>query len=86
MTYKKELQLIKGAIKEVYTYYVTEVYSNDFNCRMYNVGVVVGKRKKEIENFSPDINEAIRLCDYLYNENVSLKNLFSIAEEFIVTL
>ncbi len=86
MTYKKELQLIKGAIKEVYTYYVTEVYSNDFNCRMYNVGVVVGKRKKEIENFSPDIDEAIRLCDYLYNENVSLKNLFSIAEEFIVTL
>ena len=86
MTYKKELQLIKGATKEGYTYYVTEVYSNDFNCRMYNVGVAVGKRKKEIENFSPDINEAIRLCDYLYNENVSLKNLFSIAEEFIVTL
>ena len=53
---------------------------------MYNVGLRVGERKNEIENFSPDINEAIRLCDYLYNENVSMKNLFSIAEEFIVTL
>lgn len=86
MTYKKELTIRKGAVKDVCTYYVTENYSEEFCCRMYNVGVKVGERKKEIENFSPDINETIRLCDYLYNENVSMKNLFSIAEEFIVTL
>ena len=86
MTYKRELRIINEAGEEIYTYYVNSHYSEEFDCEMYNVGIRSKVSQKEIEDFSPDINEAKELCDYLYNENVSANNLFSVAEEFIVTL
>lgn len=86
MTYERELRIINESGEENYTYYVVAHYSEEFSCEMYNVGIRSKGAGKEIEDFSPDINEARELCDYLYSENVSANNLFSAAEEFIVTL
>ena len=86
MTYERKLKISKNGGEEEYTYYVVKKYSVEFGCDMYNVGVRTKSERKEIEDFSPDEKEAVRLCDYLYNENVSVNNLFSQSEEFIVAL
>ncbi len=86
MHYERTLKITKEGVEIKYTYYVVKKYSNDFKCDMYNVGIVCENERKEISDFSPDENEAIRLCDYLYKENVSVNNLFSQSEEFIVRL
>lgn len=85
MKYEKILT-IKKDYEEVYRYYVIKNTENEFGCDMYNVGVAKGDDKREIENFSPSLTEAKELCDYLYNENISINNLFSAAEEFITCL
>lgn len=85
MKYERKL-VVKNEEGEVeYTYYIVKRYSAQFGRDMYNVGIRCGEEKKEIEDFSPQRNDAVRLCDYLYRENVSLNNLFLLSEEFIVT-
>lgn len=86
MLYERKLKITKSGDTEGYTYYAVKRYSEEFGCYMYNVGIKSRGSKKEIEDFSPEESEAIRLCDYLYEENVSVNNLFSAAEEFIVAL
>lgn len=86
MKYQRKLTVIKEDVREEICYYVTEKESDVFGCVMYNVGLIIGDRKLEIDDFSPDLKEAERLCDYLYERNVTLKNLFEVSEEFIVTM
>ncbi len=86
MKYQKKLIVIKDGKHEEICYYVKEKESELFNCVMYNVGIKLGDRRREIDDFSPDLKEAERLCDYLYERNVTLKNLFDVSEEFIVTM
>lgn len=86
MKYEKHLKVTRDGKEEMYTYYAVKTFSEEFECDMYNVGIETKCEKKEIDNFSPDKKEAVRLCDYLYKENVSPENLFLIAEEFIVAL
>lgn len=86
MEYEKDLKVVKDGVEVVYTYYVRKKYSGEFECDMYNVGIKTNMAKKEIDDFSNKLDEAVRLCEYLYKENVSMDNLFLVAEEFIVTL
>ena len=86
MEYERRLIVKKEEGEVEYSYYVIKKYSREFECDMYNVGIETGGEKKEIEDFSPERSEAVRLCEYLYRENVSPGNLFSLSEEFIVTL
>lgn len=86
MLYKRQLKITRDKGEEEYIYYVAKHYSEDFDCDMYNVGIRCNGKVKEINDFSPDEDEAVRLCDYLYQENVSINNLFSRSEEFIVLL
>ncbi len=86
MLYERKLKIIRDGDEAEYTYYVIKRRSKEFGCYMYNVGIKSRGAEKEIKDFSPEEREAIRLCDYLYGENVSVNNLFSAAEEFIVTL
>lgn len=85
MKYERKLTVIKDGVKEEICYYVKEKESDLFECVMYNVGIISGDSRREIDDFSPDLEEAERLCDYLYERNVTLKNLFDVSEEFIVT-
>lgn len=82
--HEKSMKIVKGGDEKEYTYYVKKQYSEEFGCDMYAVGVKTKDEKSEIKDFSPDEKEAVRLCDYLYDENVSVNNLFLQAEEFIV--
>ncbi|MBQ7875999.1 MAG: hypothetical protein IJ316_01790 [Clostridia bacterium] len=86
MKYERKLTVIKDGVREEICYYVKEKESDIFGCVMYNVGVRTVDRRREIDDFSPDLKEAERLCDYLYERNVTLKNLFDVSEEFIVTM
>lgn len=86
MEYERKLETVKAGEREEYLYYVKKKPNSFFGCVMYNVGIVKGKRKKEIDDFSPSLDEAKKLCNYLYEENVTPNNLFVVAEEFIVTL
>lgn len=85
MIYERKMKVTKKGGEVSYTYYVKKKYSVDFGCDMYNVGIKADDEYKEINDFSPDEKEAVRLCDYLYEENVTMNNLFSQSEEFIVT-
>ena len=85
MKLEKKLTITKGERVVKYVYYVKKVYSKEFECDMYNVGVKTDDKQIEINDFSPSLHEAEMLCDYLYDENVSPDNLFLAAEEFIVT-
>ncbi len=86
MEWERSVKITKGESEEVYTYYIRKSYSHEFKCDMYNVGIKAGGSCKEIEDFSVSLEDAEKLRDYLYKENVSMDNLFFIAEEFIVAL
>lgn len=86
MKYEKRITVIKDGRKMDICYFVREKESSEFDCVMYNVGIDEGEAKKEIDDFSPDEEEAKRLCDYLYERNVTGKNLFDVSEEFITAL
>jgi len=85
MIHERKMKITKTGGEVRYTYYVEKKYSIEFGCDMYAVGIITDNECREINDFSPDVSEAIRLCDYLYDENVTVNNLFSQAEEFIVT-
>ncbi len=85
MEYEKSIKVIKDGCEEVFTYYIRKIFSQEFECVMYNVGIESARRRKEIDCFSPSFNEAKKLCDYLYGKNVTEESLFCVAEEFIVT-
>lgn len=85
MIYERKMKIMKHSGEVKYTYYVKKKYSTEFGCDMYNVGIRTDSEVKEINDFTPDEKEAVRLCDYLYEENVTVNNLFSRSEEFIVT-
>lgn len=84
MTYERKSKIVKQGKAVNVSYYVKKQFSMEFDCDMYNVGIRMGGEYAEINDFSPDESEAIRLCDYLYEENATAKNLFSRSEEFIV--
>ncbi|MBR5535334.1 MAG: hypothetical protein IKU60_01665 [Clostridia bacterium] len=86
MIYERQLTVEKDGIRKYYIYYVKKVYSEEFCRDMYNVGIEAPCERQEINDFSPNRDEAVKLCKYLYDENITVKNLFSAAEEFIVTL
>jgi hypothetical protein len=84
---KEKILTIKdeaGREKEV-RYYVKQKPKerSDFGCDMYIVGIAEGGEKTEIDDFSPSEKEAETLLEYLYENNISQKLLFSAAEEFI---
>lgn len=81
-----KLEIEREGVKEECVYYVTQKDDSEWGCVMYNVGIREGKTEKEIDDFSPEINEAKALCEYLYAEHISANNLFSAAEEFIERL
>ena len=83
--YERKSEILKQDKAAKVSYYVKKQYSMEFGCDMYNVGIRMDGECREINDFSPDEGEAIGLCDYLYEENATLKNLFSRSEEFIVT-
>lgn len=85
MQYEKILKITKGKREVSYHYYVREYKETDFDCKMYNVGIYTHNEKEEIEDFSPSLEEAVRLCDYLYSLNVSPENIFLMGEEFITS-
>ncbi len=83
MVYEKRVKILSEEGEAVYTYYIKRNYSVEFECLVYDVGIEVNGKRKEIGNFSPDFEEAERFCDYIYREHVSQANLFLIAEEFL---
>ncbi len=56
---------------------------SEFGCEMYAVGIEEGDERSEIDDFSPDIEEAELLLENLYENRVPPKALFSAAEVFI---
>lgn len=86
MEHARKIKIIKEGKESNICYYVKRKGKSQFGCVMYNVGIKTESETKEIDDFSPSLEEAIGLCDYLYHENVSAGNLFLAAEEFIVTL
>lgn len=83
MNYEKRLFIQGEGISKRVTYFAKKVFSESFGTDIYNVGIVCNGEEKVIEDFSPSKEEAERFCDYLYNENVSIRHLFLIGEEFI---
>lgn len=86
MIHERHLTVTKNGWEMRYIYYVRKRFSEEFACDMYNVGIKTKDERREIDDFSSDRDEAVKLCEYLYNENITINNLFSAAEEFIVTL
>lgn len=85
MKHERYLKVKNETGEEAYTYYIRKVYSKEFERDMYNVGISTRKRTSEIEDFSPSYEEAVRLMNYLYDEHVTVENLFLLSEEFIVS-
>ena len=83
MQYEKQLTVEKDSEKVVYVYYVKKNTNSEFDCEMYNVGIKAFGKVREIEDFSPSFTEAVSLCDYLYEENVTPANIFLMGEEFL---
>lgn len=86
MKYERKLTLIKNGVREEIVYYVREKESILFDCVMYNVGIKQSDKIKEIDDFSPDCEEAKNLCDYIFERNVTMQNLFDVSEEFITAM
>ena len=81
--YQKCLTVVRGEECTEFCYYVKEKQSCEFGCRTYTVGIMSDEKRREIEDFSSDRWETEKFCEYLYRENVSLRHLFLIGEEFI---
>lgn len=82
---EKVVTVLKDGRREEMHYYVekTAAEDNEFGCEMYAVGVKCGESDTVIDDFSPDEDEALRLVEYLYRNNITGERLFSAAEEFI---
>lgn len=86
MTKEKILSLRRDSGEEQRVrYYILKKApeESEFGCEMYVVGIEEGDEKSEIDDFSPDIEEAELLLENLYENRVPPKALFSAAEVFI---
>ena len=84
MIFERSLEVIKMGKKERYFYYVDENMESEFDCKMYCVGIRGEGKKEEIEDFSPCKEEAVKLCELLYENCVMPKRIYAFSEEFIV--
>lgn len=83
MVYQRSLTVVRGDESTLLSYYVKERESLEFECKTYTVGISSEGKTKEIKDFSSDRQDSELFCEYLYRENVSLRHLFLIGEEFI---
>ncbi len=85
MMKEMKIEVRKEGAAECIRYYMdlTDPKVSEFDCVMYTVGIEDGKVSEKIYDFSPDRDEAERLLEYLYKNNVTADRLFSAAEEFI---
>lgn len=81
--YQRNLTVMRGDECTDFCYYVKERLSGEFECKTYTVGIESEGQINEIKDFSSDKHKTELFCEYLYRENVSLRHLFLIGEEFI---
>ncbi|MCD8048526.1 MAG: DUF6514 family protein [Clostridia bacterium] len=87
MTKEKRLEIRReSGESEVLRYYWERRENREFGCEVYAVGIERGRVRREIESFSPDEAEARELVGRLYENSVQPEQLYSRAEEFIVTM
>ena len=81
--YIKELTVIRDGEYEKNIYFVKKMFSDEFNCDTYAVGVSEDGKISEIKDFSISFESAKEFTDYLWRQNATGETLFLLGEEFL---
>ena len=81
--YIKELTIIREGETEKNIYFAKKMFSDEFNCDTYAVGVCENGKISEVKDFSVSFDKAREFTDYLWSRNATGDTLFLLGEEFL---